>query len=293
MNILLLGNGYIGSNLGDHISSKLEYRGDPVDVTVMSKSDTDYTRREVFEDVINNHWDFVVNCSGYTGYPNVDACEDDKENCWYHNVTVPAMLAEVCDSYSIPFGQVSSGCIYTGYDKDYTEEDTPNFGIYNPDSSFYSKSKHAGELALSNYQSYVWRIRMPFCSTGKHKNILMKILNYNRLISMRNSLTSVDDLCEYIGKVISRSYTSDQLPCGVYNVVNEGGLTARQITRIMSEYHQINPEWEFVRMKDLDLKAGRSNCVLSQDKNKKYGIDLPSAVDSLRKSLTRMSEVSV
>tara|TARA_R100000278_G_scaffold121354_1_gene105080 strand:+ start:753 stop:1640 length:888 start_codon:yes stop_codon:yes gene_type:complete len=295
MNILILGNGYIGSNLKNYLNGRPTRCGKgTTDVRVIRQSEVDYTKPHILDDLLNDCWvDFVINCSGYTGKPNVDACEFNKQPCWYMNVTVPSMLARACYNYDIPFGQVSSGCIYTGYDKDYTEEDEPNFGLYNSESSFYSKSKHASELDLINHSAYVWRIRMPFCNTWAPKNIVTKIFKYNQLISMSNSLTSVDDLCVYIGKVIEKYYTPKRIPPGIYNVVNEGGVNAEQIVQLLRERGINNPNWEFIEYNDLDIIANRSNCVLSQEKNKAYGIQLPDSIKSLTKALDEMSKITI
>ena len=43
---------------------------------------------------------WVINCVGYTGKPNVDACEDEKEKCWQLNVTYPTLLANYCLQYN-------------------------------------------------------------------------------------------------------------------------------------------------------------------------------------------------
>ena len=64
----------------------------------------------------------------------------------------PARLAQVCANLGVKLVHVSSGCIYDGYEKDFTEEDPPNF-CWEADkrywkerdshlrSSFYSSSK--------------------------------------------------------------------------------------------------------------------------------------------------------
>jgi len=293
MNILILGRGYVGSYLKKYLET-LVVRSDRLDVRVVRRSETDYSTISGFHELLDQQWvDFVVNCSGYTGVPNVDACEDAKDLCWDLNVTVPNRIAQICTENSIPFGQVSSGCIYTGYDEVFTEKDVPNFGLYDTDSSFYSKSKHACELALNDKESYIWRIRMPFCNTWSHKNILNKIYKYDNLISLPNSLTSIDNLCEYIGKFIERSYTKDKLPVGIYNVVNDGAMEASTIVDMMRARGISNDKWSFIPYEELDIRAHRSNCVLSQDKNKKYGVELPDAVTAVEEALERMSKVTI
>ena len=74
----------------------------------------------------------VINCAGYTGKPNVDACESNKEECFRGNVDLAKIIAIACSLMDIPFGHVSSGCIYAGDKgghKGFTEEDPPNFSL--------------------------------------------------------------------------------------------------------------------------------------------------------------------
>ena len=39
---------------------------------------------------------WIINCVGFTGTPNVDACEEQKQTCWDLNVTLPTILAQFC-----------------------------------------------------------------------------------------------------------------------------------------------------------------------------------------------------
>ena len=58
--------------------------------------------------------DAVINAAGYTGKPNVDACESNKEDTLHGNVLWPQILTDWCILNDIPLGHVSSGCIYQG-----------------------------------------------------------------------------------------------------------------------------------------------------------------------------------
>ena len=144
MKILILGKGYIGNYLAkanqDHT------------IVHISKSDLNYDDPDVFAKFIHNeskypkpYFDWIINCSGYTGRPNVEGCETDKENCYHYNVTVPLYITKVANRFRIPIIHIGSGCIYDGYSKQYTEDDLPNFGADSNFSSFYSKTKDAFE----------------------------------------------------------------------------------------------------------------------------------------------------
>lgn len=278
MNVLVLGGGYIGNYVFNHLK-RLH------NVEQITQKTVDYTVSESggkhFKSYLHDkRFDIAVNCSGYTGKPNVDACEQNKEDCWYYNVTAPVKTNNILNAFRIPVIHISSGCIYEG-DRMFTEEDIPNFGLYDDHSSFYSKSKHAGELALKDMVGYIFRIRMPFCRSTQPKNILQKYLKYNKITSFSNSLTCIHDLCNAIEHFCVHR---NQIPYGLYNIVNRGHLTGEQVINLMRDCDVYNPAWEIVKMEELNLAAGRSNCTLSSDKLYKH-FRMPYAKDSLEKCI--------
>ena len=277
--ILLLGKGYIGTSL----EQALKQNGFLVDA--FSRSQLDYTSPVVLQKYLkeqNAKYEAVINCSGYTGVPNVDACEKNKQDCWFWNVIVPRNIVLSSNAFTIPTIQVSSGCIYSGYDKEYTEEDEPNFGLFNNSSSFYSKTKHACESIFQNCYGYILRVRMPFDGTLAAKNYLHKLYKYDTLISQKNSLTSTQDLNAFICKFL---YVYKAVPSGPINVVNTGGVDAKEITELLRKKDIVNPNWNFIDLKDLNTVAQRSNCVLSTEKLRYFNLELPPALESLERDI--------
>ena len=133
---VILGKGFVGTHLSHY------FKQNNIDHKIFSQSELDYTDPNTFKDFLDTNdkdikW--VINCSGYTGIPNVDACEDNKELCYAYNVLYPMQVVKLCNQYKIPVIHIGSGCIYSGYEKEFTEEDIPNFGIYSNESSYYSK----------------------------------------------------------------------------------------------------------------------------------------------------------
>src|SRR5882762_2838307 len=108
--ILLLGaTGY----LGQAFLAELQRRGRPF--TTLSRARLDYTRFDVLLDCLRKTKpDFVINAAGYTGKPNVDACEAARADTLQGNTLLPQTIAHACVAAAIPFGHVSSGCIYSG-----------------------------------------------------------------------------------------------------------------------------------------------------------------------------------
>jgi len=281
---LILGKGYIGNHLQSYLSTLCSIET----VQIVNKLKFDYTDQDhlfkrLTELKMSHDEVVIINCVGYTGKPNVDACERDenKPDCWNLNAILPAKLALTAKRADCKFIHISSGCIYDSYDKCYTEEDVPNFGLYSNKSSFYSKSKHAAEESIKAIDyGVIFRIRMPFCSDLSNvRNTLFKLAKYTRLISHENSMTSVHDLTVFIGKFIANNYFVK--PFDIYNVVNEGIVTNKVIITIFKKYG-IDSKWLFVDDTELKMTANRSNTVISTDKIRSIGFQLPEVMGSIQ-----------
>lgn len=278
---LILGKGFVGSHLSQYFKrNNIEYK-------IYSQSELDYTNPTILRNYLeanNQNIKRIINCSGYTGVPNVDACEDTKELCYAYNVLYPIQVVKACHKLDIPVIHVGSGCIYSGYDKVYTEEDTPNFGIYSNESSYYSKCKHIFETFAKDFNCYIFRIRIPFTDTLTRKNYFSKLLNYDTLINELNSVTSLNDFDEFIVR-----FMSTRPEYGIYNVVNPQPIKAEEVVWLLEKHGLKNPNWKFIELKDLNTKANRSNCVLSTEKIAKLGLELPDTRDSLIRDIVQLA----
>lgn len=280
--ILILGKGFIGSNLFNYFNES------KIDCELYSKSMLDYTNIDTLNSFLSERKDkyhTIINTSGYTGSPNVDGCETNKKDCWNYNVTNTINIVKVANDNGLPVIHVGSGCIYNGYDKDYTEDDEPNFGLFSNDSSFYSKCKHASELLLDNTWVYIFRIRIPFTFNNVPKNYFTKIIKYDNLINEKNSVTSVTDFNDFVFRFL---FLMRDLPGGIYNTVNPGPVTASQIVEVLKKNGIENKNWSFIETKDLNTKANRSNCVLSTEKIEKYNLPFPDAMQSIERDIVKL-----
>lgn len=256
--IIILGKGFIGN----HIKSHFDINSNPgIKVTLLSKSDLDYTNEFLLEQYIERNRNFhtyIVNASGYTGTPNVDSAELEKELCWKYNLVAPIKISRVCEKLNVDLIHITSGCIYSG-DKQFHEYDTPNFGLYDY-SSFYSKSKHAFETTDSYGMNI--RIRMPITATTESRNYLMKILKYDNLINFKNSKTYIPDLCRFIEYIVNNQICTKTN--SIINFVNPSPLFTEEIIDILTSCGLHNPNWRIVE--NINTAAPRSNCTLSISK---------------------------
>ncbi len=223
--------------------------------------------------------DFVINCAGYVGVPNVDACEYDKLACYLANALLPEQIAKQCEANGIKYGHVSTGCIFSG-DENYPEWISPNF-----DESFYSKSKLWGEKNLIPYQKgYIWRLRLPFDHIDHPKNFISKIIKFNKLTNQYNSISNLNDFV----RATVDSYLQE-VPYGTYNVTNPGKIRAQDIAKLLVD-KKITPykQWEILtESEDISKieKVKRSNCTLDSSKLINVGIPLQTVQESLNRTI--------
>src|SRR5258706_16445288 len=108
--ILLLGaTGYIGEAFVRELTLRRK------DFIPLSRKQVDYTHFDLLLEFLKaKKPEFVINAAGYTGKPNVDACELHKADTLQGNTLFPQTVAHACMVAGIPWGHVSSGCIYSG-----------------------------------------------------------------------------------------------------------------------------------------------------------------------------------
>lgn len=274
--VLICGNGYVGGYVFAQLSKNTS-----LEVVLESKATLDYTDEYYLRDYLKEQrFDYLINAQGYTGRPNVDAAERDKEACWKYNVQVPVMFNTVCRELHVQPIHITSGCIFTGYDKAWSEVDEPNFGVFNSAASFYSTSKHAFESVSDN--GITIRIRMPFCDTLNERSYLTKIHKYDNLISAVNSKTYIPELVDFIEQIIE----DERKGHDIVHFTNPEPLETAGAVELMKEYGLENENWSWVDLKDLNLAAGRSNCILDTTKLKEeYGFTMLTETEALRKAL--------
>ena len=233
---------------------------------------------------------FLINAAGYTGKPNVDACELHRAECLDGNAVLPGRIAEACAAAGVPWGHVSSGCIYTGARPDgsgFTETDTPNFTFRQNNCSFYSGTKALGEEVLAGTPDvFVWRLRIPFDHRESPRNYLTKLMHYPRLLEATNSISQLQ---EFVAATFA--CWEKRVPFGTYNVTNPGQVTTRQVVDhilksgvLIKDYVFFKDETEFMH---LAAKTPRSNCVMDSAKLASVGIQMTEVHEALDRDLSR------
>ncbi len=265
MKYLIFGNGYLGN--------KFHRKIDGSEIT-----DTDIANIDAVELILEEKKpNVVINCAGVTGKPNIDWCEDHKEEAMYSNVVGPLNLAKACLDKDIFFVHLGSGCIYQGDNdkKGFSEEDIPDITSM---PSFYSLTKFVSEYMLKNFPVLQARLRMPLDSESGPRNLITKITNYENVINEPNSMTVIDDLINAVIELIEKRKT------GIYNVTNPGEITHKEILDMYKELVDPNFKYTLISLEELNkiTKAGRSNCILNTRKLEEEGIKLPEIHETVR-----------
>jgi|SRR5438477_2351961 len=309
MIILLGASGYIGQAF----VQELTRRHWPF--LPLSRKQLDYSRFDLLLNFLRDRKpDFVLNAAGFTGKPNVDACETARADTLQGNTLLPLTIAQACMALGIPFGHVSSGCIYAGahvlqdgawrIEKDLTaprlrqlaeqnraairgfsESDEPNFSFRDPPCSFYSGSKALAEEAIAGLgDTYLWRLRIPFDAHDNPRNYLSKIQRYPKIYDNINSLSHREDFVRVCLDLWER-----RAPFGIYNATNPGFITTRQVVEMIEKILQPRRSFEFWANDEefyrLAAKTPRSNCVLDTSKLLATGIEMRPVTEALKAAL--------
>ena len=311
MIILLGGTGYIGQAF----ARELERRG--WSFVAVSRSHTDYSNFSILLELLRTQKpEFVINAAGYTGKPNVDACESARADTLQGNTLLPVTIAQACAATGTPWGHVSSGCIYAGakvkgdggwgverdltvpslrglFQKDpgafrgFTESDPPNFSFRQPPCSFYSGTKALGEEAIADVgRSYIWRLRIPFDEWDSSRNYLSKIQRYSKVYDNVNSISHRGD---YVKACLD--LWAPKAPFGTYNVTNPGAVTTAQVLERLKSGLKLKREFVFWASDEefyaVVAKTPRSNCILDTGKLLAAGVKIRGVGEALDDSIAR------
>jgi len=207
----------------------------------------------------------VLMSAGITGRPNIDWCETNKPETIRTNVIGTLNVVDLCNSKDIHCTVYATGCIFKyddahplGSGIGFTEESRPNF-----DGSFYSQTKGYMEPMLSCYpKCLILRVRMPISDDLIHRNFVTKIVKYERVVNIPNSMTVLTELLPASLAMATKGLT------GVYNFTNPGVISHNEVLDLYKKY--IDPTYTYknfsVEEQAKVIVAGRSNNELDTTK---------------------------
>ena len=246
-------------------------------------------REKVLKEIETFQPDRIINCAGKTGRPNVDWCEDHKEETMRSNVIGTLNLVDCAFLHNIHVTNFATGCIFEYDEKHpmnsgigFKEEDAPNFF-----GSFYSYTKGLVEKLIVNYNNVLnLRLRMPISDDLNPRSFVTKITKYERVVNIPNSMSVLYDLLPTSIDMSIKKIT------GILNFVNPGVISHNEILDLYKEI--VNPDFTYVNFTLEEqakiLKAGRSNNELDTTKFHELYPEVPNIKDSMVGVFKRMKE---
>ena len=204
------------------------------------------------------------------------------------NLFSPFLLAHYCSQLNIHYTYLGTGCIFKfdethpfGLESDgFTEDSSPNFF-----GSSYSIVKGFTDRIMKLYESNVLtlRIRMPITDSPNDRNFITKIVNYDKVCSIPNSMTVLPELLPYAIDMISRNIT------GTYNFTNPGLVTHNEILEMYKEIVDPHFTWKNFTVEEQNqvIASERSNNFLETDKLTKLYPDIKNIKSSVRECLVK------
>lgn len=270
MKILIFGGkGWIAGQFIDYLNSK------SISYIISNNRINPDNEKVIIEEIINTKSTHVISLLGRThgeGYNTIDYLEQNsklRENI-NDNLYSPLLLAIICHKLNIHFTYLGTGCIYNG--ENIKEDDISNFH-----GSNYSIVKSYTDNLIKNFNSLNLRIRMPISSKPNPRNFITKIVSYEKICSITNSMTILDDFFPIFLDMMFHKLT------GTYNCVNPNPVDHNMILSLYKEIVDKDFKWNNFTLEEQNkiLKSGRSNNTLSTDKiSSKYFI--PDTLDSLK-----------
>eukprot|EP00877_Chromochloris_zofingiensis_P014903 jgi/Chrzof1/9667/Cz04g11170.t1 len=175
-------------------------------------------------------------------------------------------LADVCLSKGLHMTYYGTGCIFH-YDDEFTiesgkgfkETDKPNFT-----GSYYSFTKAMVESLLKEYPNVLTlRVRMPIVADLLYpRNFITKIIKYDKVINIPNSMTVLPELLPLSIKMAKRGLT------GIMNYTNPGAISHNEILQLYKDYIDPDFTWKNFTVEEQAkvIVAPRSNNLLDTER---------------------------
>jgi 3,5-epimerase/4-reductase len=248
--------------IGGMVVDLLQQSGD----TVVESSVRADNEVDVENELISISPDRVVSLIGRThgpGYSTIDYLEQKGklvENV-RDNLYSPMVLALLCKKHNIHYTYMGTGCIFTYKENEsiFTEEDLPNFF-----GSGYSTVKGFTDRLMHFFNDNVLNIRIRMPIVGKHhpRNFITKIVTYEKICSIANSMTVLDELLPIMIDMARNEVK------GTVNLTNPGVITHNEILEMYKKYVDPEKVWQNFTEEEQSkiLLSGRSNNELDTTK---------------------------
>lgn len=197
------------------------------------------------------------------------------------NLYAPMVLSILAKKYNIHFTYLGTGCIFNAFEPEESyvdEEAKPDFfgSSYSIVKGYTDRLQHMFSANTLNL-----RIRMPIVNYSHDRNFITKILKYDRICSVSNSMTVLEDMYPIILDMMNNKTT------GTFNMVNKGIISHNEILDMYKKYIDSSFSWKnfSIEEQNLILLSTRSNIQLSNDKLYNMYPNIPDIKTSVEKCI--------
>lgn len=285
MKLLIYGvNGWIGNQFFKYLLAN-------ADIVIFKGNKRVNDFEGIREEIHNIKPDNIISFIGRTHgkiddkiYSTIDYLE--QEGKLYENIRdnlySPISLALLCKELNIHLTYLGTGCIFDyrnekEYGKEingFREKDKPNFF-----GSSYSVVKGFTDMLMHQLESNILnlRIRMPITAENNPRNFITKIVNYDKICSIPNSMTVLPDFFPIILDLIKNNKT------GTINLTNPGLISHNEILDLYREIVDVNFKYEnfSVEEQNVILASKRSNNYLDTTKLQSLYPEIKNIKDSI------------
>jgi 3,5-epimerase/4-reductase len=208
---------------------------------------------------------FMICCAGISGNPNIDWCETHKEETIMANVVGQINVIRACSIMNIHCTIFSTGVLYNGTHKKFTETDIPSNSNH-----FYIKMRIILEELINNFSVLNLRILYPITKYMHNKSIIPKLLKYTQVSGNSTSFTVMDDLFPLIPEMC------DKKLIGTFNFCNVGTITNNDILQLYKQHVDNNYTWI-----NSNIPSNRNHAELDVSKLLLYFPNIPTVKKSI------------
>ena len=234
-------NGYIGKQL-------LPYLEKDTDINFINGKSRVDNIEDVENEIIEHKPDRILSLIGRMYGDNIHSINylEDKSKLYENindNLYCPLILCLLSQKYNIHLTYFGSACIFS-YDDTHTIncdngfKDIDKCNFY---GSNYVTVKGFTDKIMNMFNTTLnLRIRMTMTSDNSPKNLLHKIINFDKIHNNPNSMSILPSLFNIYIDMIKNEYI------GTFNFCNKGNITFNEILELYNDIKKKNKTWTII-----------------------------------------------